>query len=84
MKTTAEIGELLARRRKELGIKQKELAASAGIPGASLCRLEKGRLPEFGVRKLLSLLTVLGLELDVRPAGSAGNLDELRRELGGS
>jgi transcriptional regulator with XRE-family HTH domain len=84
MKTTAEFGQLLARRRKELGLKQKELAASAGIPGASLSRLEHGHLPEFGVRKLASLLTVLGLELDVRPAGSAGNLDELRKELGGS
>ena len=84
MKTTAEIGCRLALRRKQLGIKQKDLAAAAGIPGASLSRLENGRLPEFGVRKLISLLTVLGLELDVRPTNSAGNLDELRKELGGS
>jgi|688.fasta_scaffold1472742_1 HTH-type transcriptional regulator/antitoxin HipB len=84
MKTTAEIGQLLALRRKKLGIKQKDLAASAGIPRASLSRLENGRLPEFGVRKLISLLTVLGLELDMRPANAAGNLDELRKELGGS
>jgi len=84
MKTTAEFGQLLANRRKELGLKQKELAASAGVPNASLSRLENGRLPEFGIRKLISLLTVLGLELDVRPTGSAGNLDELRKELGGS
>ena len=48
MKTTAEIGQLLALRRKKLGIKQKDLAAFAGIPGASLSRLENGRLPEFG------------------------------------
>lgn len=84
MKTTAEVGQALALRRKQLGIKQKDLAASAGIPGSSLSRLENGRVPEFGVRKLASLLTVLGLELDVRPAGAAGNLDELRKELGGS
>ena len=84
MKTTAEIGQLLALHRKKLGIKQKDLAAFAGLPGASLSRLENGRLPEFGVRKLASLLTVLGLELDVRAAGTAGNLDELRKELGGA
>ena len=84
MKTTAEIGQLLAQRRKKLAIKQKDLATSAGIPVASLSRLENGRLPEFGVRKLISLLTVLELELDVRPANAAGNLDELRKELGGS
>ncbi|NDG70553.1 MAG: helix-turn-helix domain-containing protein, partial [Proteobacteria bacterium] len=54
MKTTAEIGRLLAQRRKKLAIKQKDLAASAGIPGASLSRLENGHLPEFGVRKLIS------------------------------
>jgi HTH-type transcriptional regulator/antitoxin HipB len=84
MKTTAEIGQLLALRRKKLGMKQKDLAISAGIPGTSLSRFENGRLPEFGVRKLVSLLTVLGLELDVRPVGEAGNLDELRKELGGA
>ena len=84
MKTTAEIGSRLALRRKQLGIKQKDLAAAAGIPGASLSRLENGRLPEFGVRKLISLLTVLGLELEMRPTDAAGNLDELRKELGGS
>jgi transcriptional regulator with XRE-family HTH domain len=84
MKTTAEFGQLLANRRKELGLKQKELASYAGVPGASLSRLENGRLPEFGLRKLVSLLTVLGLELDVRPIGTSGNLDELRKELGGS
>ncbi|NBR48380.1 helix-turn-helix domain-containing protein [bacterium] len=84
MKTTAEIGEMLARRRKSLGIKQKELAAATGTPGASLSRLENGHLPEFGVRKLMCLLTALGLELDVHPAGAGGGLDELRRELGGS
>lgn len=84
MKTTAEIGSRLALRRKQLGIKQKDLAAAAGIPGASLSRLENGRLPEFGVRKLISLLTVLGLELEMCPTDAAGNLDELRKELGGS
>jgi transcriptional regulator with XRE-family HTH domain len=84
MNTSAEMGQLLALRRKKLGIKQKDLAASAGISGASLSRLENGRLPEFGVRKLISLLTVLGLELDVRPTSAAGNLDELRKELEGS
>ena len=84
MKTTAEIGFRLALRRKQLGIKQKDLAAAAGIPGASLSRLENGRLPEFGVRKLISLLTVLGLELEMCPTDAAGNLDELRKELGGS
>jgi transcriptional regulator with XRE-family HTH domain len=84
MNTSAEMGQLLALRRKKLGIKQKDLAASAGISEASPSRLEKGRLPEFGVRKLISLSTVLGLELDVRPTSAAGNLDELRKELEGS
>jgi HTH-type transcriptional regulator / antitoxin HipB len=72
MVTMTEIGELLARRRRELGIKQKELAECTGIPAASLSRLENGRLPEFGVRKLMLLLAVLGLELDARAAGQRG------------
>ena len=55
MKTTAEFGQLLANRRKELGLKQKELAASAGVPNASLSRLENGRLPEFGIRSEINM-----------------------------
>lgn len=54
----------------------------AGISAESLSRFERGRSAEFGSRKLLAVLAVLGAELDIMVQGQAGNLDELRRERG--
>ncbi|MDD5262054.1 MAG: helix-turn-helix domain-containing protein [Methylacidiphilales bacterium] len=83
MQTTQELGDLVARRRHELKLKQKDVANRAGLTPGLLSRLERGHLPEFGVRKLMALLAVLGLELQATESGTAGNLDELRKEHGG-
>ena len=78
MKTLQDLGESIAARRKQLGLQQREVAALAGITAESLSRFERGRSAEFGARKLLAILAVLGAELDVVNEGQAGNLDELR------
>lgn len=70
----------MAARRKQLGLKQGDVAAMAGVTAESLSRFERGRSAEFGARKLLAVLAVLGAELDVMTQGQSGNLDELRRE----
>lgn len=70
----------MAARRKQLGLKQGDVAAMAGVTAESLSRFERGQCVEFGTRKLLAVLAVLGAELDVMAQGQAGNLDELRRE----
>ncbi len=80
MQTLQELGEAVATRRKRLGLKQGDVAAQAGITPESLSRFERGRSAEFGARKLLAVLAVLGAELDIVVQGQAGNLDELRRE----
>ncbi len=80
MQTLRELGEAVAARRKQLGLKQGDVAAMAGVTAESLSRFERGRSAEFGTRKLLAVLAVLGAELDVMAQGQAGNLDELRRE----
>ncbi len=80
MQTLQELGEAVAARRKLLGLKQGDVAAKAGITPESLSRFERGRAAEFGSRKLLAVLAVLGAELDVMVQGQSGNLDELRRE----
>jgi HTH-type transcriptional regulator/antitoxin HipB len=84
MQTVPEVGEALAQRRRLLNLKQGEVAALSGLSQALLSRLENGQLPEFGTRKLMSVLAVLGLELTFTEAGKAGSLDELRRERGGT
>jgi HTH-type transcriptional regulator/antitoxin HipB len=80
MKTLQELGDSIAARRKQLGLQQREVAALAGITAESLSRFERGRSAEFGTRKLLAVLAVLGAELEVVNEGQAGNLDELRLE----
>jgi HTH-type transcriptional regulator / antitoxin HipB len=80
MQTLQELGEAVATRRKLLGLKQGDVAAKAGVTPESLSRFERGRAAEFGSRKLLAVLAVLGAELDIMAQGQSGNLDALRRE----
>ena len=82
MQTLQELGESVAARRRQLGLKQSQVAAMAGVTPESLSRFERGRSAEFGSRKLLAVLAVLGAELDVVAQGQSGNLDELRRDRG--
>ena len=80
MQTLQELGESVAARRKLLGLKQSAVAVMAGVTPESLSRFERGRAAEFGSRKLLAVLAVLGAELDVVAQDQAGNLDALRHE----
>jgi transcriptional regulator with XRE-family HTH domain len=83
MQTLVELGEAVATRRRSLRLKQGDVAARAGISQEALSRLERGKLPEFGSRKLLAVLAILGMELQFVEIGASGSLDELRRERGG-
>lgn len=80
MKTLKELGEAIALRRRELGLRQHNVALQAGLSPESLSRFERGHAAEFGSRKLLSVLAVLGMELQFTASGISGALDELRRE----
>jgi transcriptional regulator with XRE-family HTH domain len=82
MRTLQELGEAVATTRRDLGLKQKDVAAQAGITPESLLRFERGQVSEFGSRKLLAVLAVLGMEIALVKAGMSGSLDELRRERG--
>jgi len=80
MKSLNELGAAVAARRQTLGLKQQEVALHAGIAPESLSRLERGHVTEFGSRKLLAVLAVLGMEVQFAEVGVSGSLDELRRE----
>ena len=84
MRTLQELGEAVAATRRDLGLKQKEVAAKAGITPESLLRFERGQVSEFGSRKLLAVLAILGMEITFVKYGMSGSLDELRRERGGA
>jgi len=83
MQTVLELGQEVAARRRQLGLKQGDVALRAGISQEMLSRFERGKLAEFGSRKLLAVLAVLGLQLQFEQIGASGSLDELRRERGG-
>ncbi|MHB8217774.1 MAG: helix-turn-helix domain-containing protein [Candidatus Sulfotelmatobacter sp.] len=80
MQTLAELGETVSARRKALGLTQSDVALRSGITRESLVRFERGQVSEFGSRKLLAVLAVLGLEMTFTEVGVSGTLDELRRE----
>lgn len=80
MNTLQELGEAVAKRRRQLKLSQGQVAQAAGVNPSVLSRLERGRASEYGARKLLQVLAVLGLEVDFRERGQAGSLEELKRE----
>lgn len=84
MQTLVELGEAVLRRRKALGLNQNEVALRSGITRESLLRFERGQVSEFGSRKLLAVLAVLGLEMTFTEVGISGTLDDLRRERSGA
>lgn len=83
MKTLFELGSAVAERRRLLELKQGVVAKQAGISQELLSRFERGAVTEFGARKLLAVLAVLGMEIHFSESGVSGTLDELRRERSG-
>lgn len=82
MQTLQELGEAVAARRQALGLRQGVVAQQAGVAQESLSRFERGRTTEFGARKLLAVLAILGMEVQFTRTGALGSLDELRKERG--
>ena len=69
MQTLLELGEAVTAKRHSLGLKQADAATKASVSVESLSRFERGRAVEFGSRKLLAVLAVLGAELDFMTSG---------------
>lgn len=88
LSSLADLGQEVARLRKAKGLTQKQLGALTGLGQSTLARFETGQVSEFGSRKLLRLLEVLGYGLTVAPAQQSFTLDDAleqrRREAGGA
>lgn len=75
------IGEEVARRRRELGLTQPELARRARVGRSTLAALEGGKTAELGFNKVAMILALVGVDLKMtdwnhrRPT-----FDELKEE----
>ncbi|MBG3851682.1 XRE family transcriptional regulator [Xanthomonas sp. WHRI 8391] len=65
MNTLHQLGIQIAERRRQLGLKQIEVAKQSGVTAESLSRFERGRLTEFGSRKLIAVLAAVGMEISL-------------------
>jgi transcriptional regulator with XRE-family HTH domain len=82
MNNLPELGRALAELRRQRGVTQADLAMQAGLRQPVLSRFEAGRVGEFGSRKLLRLLELLGAELSftAMAAPKAFTLDDALAE----
>lgn len=77
------LGHEIAKRRKERGLTQAELAKSARVGRTTLDGLENGRFGELGFSKITRILAMLGLELRLGPAAARRpTLEDLLTEDG--
>ena len=65
-----EVGEQLRVRRRALGMSQIEVAALNRINRVTLSRLENGKLPEIGIRKVITQVRHLLICLERLKSGS--------------
>ena len=75
------LADRIARKRKELGLTQSQLAQKAKVGLSTLDALENARLGELGYSKITNILTALGLELRLQEmSGRRPTLEELLEE----
>lgn len=80
LSSLADLGREVARLRKAKGLTQKQLGSLTGMGQSTLARFETGQVGEFGARKLLRLLEVLGHGLAVTAEKQQFTLDDALRE----
>jgi transcriptional regulator with XRE-family HTH domain len=60
-----DLAKVITDNRKRQGLTQHELALRAGVSRLLIARLETGRLPEIGAKKLIRILNAAGLDLRI-------------------
>lgn len=60
------LGYEIRRARRALGMTQAQLAEDAGLSRTTLNQLENGLFPDLGIKKVLTILQRLGLELSLQ------------------
>ena len=76
-----EIGHEIRRLRKAAALSQADLGAMAGIARETLNRIESGTYNDLGIKKIVSLLSVLGAEIAVVKTPRATTPDYVARAV---
>ncbi|MSQ20779.1 MAG: XRE family transcriptional regulator [Betaproteobacteria bacterium] len=77
----SDIGTLVRTARKRALLSQAELGGRLRMSRATISAIENGTIGEIGIRKVMALCTVLGLEIEVVARRSHPTLTELRDEV---
>lgn len=64
------LGRTLRTARKQRNLTQTDLSGMIGMSRATLSGIENGTVNEVGIRKILALCSILGLELTLQPAAA--------------
>ncbi len=75
-----DIGQRIGLARKDKKLTQQALAAQLGMSRATLSGIERGSIPEIGMRKMMALCAALGLELVVQARSRRPTLQQLLAE----
>ncbi|RYG85556.1 MAG: XRE family transcriptional regulator [Alphaproteobacteria bacterium] len=75
----SDLSEVVRSRRSDMGLSQARLSALCGLSRATVNQIEQGTIKELGLSRAARLLGVLGLSLDVNPAGLRRGSKEGRR-----
>lgn len=76
-----EIGAVIREARTRRKLSQEQVGKMLGMSRATISGIETGKVIEVGVRKLMALCAVLGLEVSVGQRRQYPTLQELRREV---
>lgn len=62
-----ELGKAVRSARKQAKLTQTDVAEQLGMSRATLSALENGTVSEVGIRKVMAICALLGLELNAQP-----------------
>jgi len=75
-----ELGQTIKRLRKEKHWSQADLEQYSGITKRTISKIENGFTEEVGIRKVETILDLLGMEFSLRQKGRPKTLEELQDE----
>ena len=78
--TLEQLGAKIKRYRKKKQWSQDDLEKYSNITKRTISKIENGFVDEVGIKKVETVLDLLGLEFSLRPKGRPKTLEELQNE----